>query len=821
MKSRIAGISLCVLALLAGGFYPLLAQQGSPQPGSPQSILPFPLQNPGGFMTPWGTPVQPGFPNLSGTQATNPLRGGQPNAPMGQMVPPAPGLQPQQPPASLQVSQRACGAVALPQPAAPFSALPGQSQTIPVQGLRPGSGGVPGAGSLQSTGAQAALGQQAGSLGINQPSQFSSQAPGGSYPGFSFYEPVSTIEAAFRSVGASPSDTSKELRQYGYSIFANPVSTFAPVEDVPVGPDYILGPGDSLAINVWGAMDSAAMQTVDRNGQILLPSAGPVRVWGLTFSQADRLIREQLSRYYRGFQTNVTMGRLRTIRVYVVGEVCQPGSYTISSLSTLTNAIFASGGPLKLGSMRKIELKRNHHTVGTIDLYDFLLRGDKTRDFRLESGDTIFIPSIGPIAAIAGEVKRPAIYELQGPTRVTDLIEMAGGLTPQSYLKRVQIIRAKPNAEREIMDVDLTNFEGNGEAPANLEIRNGDLVKIYPTDPRIYNTLSLAGVVKYPGEYEFKPNMRLSHLLPQGSVLPEAYLEGVEVIRARDDLTTEVLHLNLKKAWAGDQTQDAVLRPRDQISVRTELQGPKSVTLQGEVKLAGTYITMPGERLSAVLKRAGGFTDKAFLKGAVFTRRSVQDMERKRLEEFVREQEERLLAERTSIIAGLQSISTSGAAVVDYNLFQKREQIRLVASRVTLGRIVIHLDDLEKFAGTSSDIILENGDTLNIPQKPAAVLVMGSVKNPTAIIHRDAEDIQYYVNRAGGLSDAADPSGMYLLKADGSALTGFLRLKDVDAGDAIIVPPRSQERYDWSWMKDLATMASQTFLTLAALAAIF
>lgn len=798
MKSRIISISLCILILLTWEFYPLLAQQGSPQvPGGLQPSAP-----PGAFGPP------------QGSQTGSPFLGTQPYS-----------LVPQTGPQGTQTPQ-------------PF----GASQPIIII---PGSAGQQGS---QSTTSSPTLGVPQTQILIVPQTQAGARVP----------EPLSSIEAAFRdpTVIRTPADTAESpgtLRQFGYSLFARPVSTFsgpvptvpipgavptlptpvytspppvstfAPVDGVPVGPDYILGPGDDLRINVWGAMDNAIVQTVDRNGQIILPTVGPVKVWGLTFSQADRVIREELSRYFRGFQTSVTMGRLRTIRVYVVGKVNQPGSYSLSSLSTVTNGLLASDGPSKIGSLRRIELKRNHHTVGTVDFYDLLLRGDKTSDLRLESGDTIFIPPIGPVAAISGEVKEPAIYELQGPTRVNDLIEMAGGVTPQSYLKRVQVIRAKPNAEREVIDLDLTTLQGNGDSPVNIELRNGDLVKIYPTDPRVYNTISLAGVVKHPGEYEFKPNMRLSQLIPQGSLLPEAYLDGVEVIRFKDDLTTEVLQLNLKQVWAGNQEQDINLRPRDQITVSSEFQGHKSMTLAGEVKLPRAYTTTRGERLSSVIKRAGGFTDKAFLKGAVFTRRSVRDVERKRLDEFMRQHEERLLAERTSTLANIKSISTLGLANIDSDLAQKREQVRIAASKVTLGRIVIHLDeDLEKFAGTPDDIILQEGDTLTVPQKPAEVLVMGSVRNPTAIIHKEGEDIQYYINRSGGFSEAADPSGMYLLKADGSALTGFLRLRNVDAGDAILVPPRTQERYDWSWawLAEIPKMVAQTSITFATFAAL-
>ena len=230
-------------------------------------------------------------------------------------------------------------------------------------------------------------------------------------------EEISRIETAFQQIPL-PGSFGTPIRQYGYSMFTANVSTFAPIDDIPVGPDYVLGPGDDLTINVWGGVDSTLIRTVDRNGRIVLPKVGDLRIWGLTFAQADRLIRDQLARYFRGFQTSVTMGRLRIIRVHVVGEVCQPGAYTLSSLSTLTNALFSAGGPTKLGSLREVRLIRGSHQVAKLDLYDFLQRGDRTRDYRLESGDTIFVPMIGDVVAVAGEVKRPAIYEIRSTTRL-------------------------------------------------------------------------------------------------------------------------------------------------------------------------------------------------------------------------------------------------------------------------------------------------------------------------------------------------------------------------------------------------------------------
>jgi protein involved in polysaccharide export with SLBB domain len=443
------------------------------------------------------------------------------------------------------------------------------------------------------------------------------------------------------------------LRQYGYSMFAANVSTFAPVDDIPVGPDYVLGPGDDLTINVWGAVDSTLVRTVDRNGRIVLPKVGDLRIWGLTFSQADRLIRDELSRYFRGFQASVTMGRLRTVSVHVVGEVCQPGVYTLSSLATVTNALYSAGGPTKLGSLREVRLLRSNIQVAKIDLYDFLQRGDRTRDYRLESGDTIFVPTVGDVVAVAGEVKRPAIYEIQTGTRLADVVTLAGGVTPVSYIKRVQIVRALPNAERATLDVDLTAHYLKGDEASNPLINAGDLVLIHPADPRVYNIVKLAGAVRYPGAYELKPMMRISQLLPADKLLPEAYTERIEVARRRPDLTMEVLAVDLKKAWTGDQSQDLLLKPLDEVTVRTELKAARTIVLSGQIVRPGVYTIADGEKLSSVLARAGGFTDRAFLKGAAYTRASLRKIEQEQLDAFLKTQEQRMLSSASTVIVCL------------------------------------------------------------------------------------------------------------------------------------------------------------------------
>jgi len=606
------------------------------------------------------------------------------------------------------------------------------------------------------------------------------------------------------------------LRQYGYAVFSSYISTFAPVDDVPVGPDYVVGPGDSLTISMWGPLESTVLRTVDRNGQILLPKVGDVRVWGLTFAQTDRFIREQLGRYFRGFQTSVTMGRLRTMRVQVIGEVCQPGSYTVNSLATLTQALYSAGGPTKLGSLRNVRLLRNSHVVGEIDLYDFLLRGDRTRDYRLESGDTIFVPTIGDVAAVTGEVKRPAIYEIRDDVRLADIIEAAGGATPTSYLKRVQIVRAQPNAERVTVDVDLSGYYLKGDMESNPPIHGGDLVLIHKNDTRIYNTVKVDGAVKYPGVYELKPMMRLSQLLPADRLMPEAYADRVEIARRRPDYSVEVISVNLKKAWTGDLDQDPLLKANDEVAVRTEMRSTRTMTLTGQVARPGTYIIGEGERLSSLLDRAGGFTSRAYLKGSVFTRASLRKVEQEQLDAFVRVQEQRILAQASTTVAGGDKETANVEASVSQ---ARRDFLRALASRVAVGRMVIKLASSEKLKGTNEDIVLVDGDSLDVPEPVDSVLVLGSVRNSTSVLYSPGANVDEYVNRVGGYSKEADKKEIHIVRADGSATAGFSNIRTVEAGDTIIVPRSEESKIRWlPTIRDGFSIFGSTLGTVASLA---
>ena len=639
-------------------------------------------------------------------------------------------------------------------------------------------------------------------------------------------EPLSAIERDYEE-SAEPGTplAERRLRQFGYDVFRAPATTFAPVEDVPVGPDYILGPGDSLTIYVWGLVESIFNETVNRNGEIFVPRVGTLKVWGLTFEKTEQLIRDRLGKVYTGFQVSVTLGRLRSIRVFVVGSVVRPGSYTLSPLSTITNALFVAGGPSKHGTLRKIVLLRNTQTISELDFYDFLLRGDKKGDVRLESGDTIFVPQIGPVVGLVGRVNQPAIYELTTDTRVGDLLTLAGGVTPRGYLERVQIERFHANRERVVLDFDLLGFYERGRQEDNPLLKNGDLVRVFPVDFRIYNAVSVEGLVKRPGRYALRREMRVAELLVKEELLPDAYLDRAEVVRVREDLGTEVIPFSIRDAWGGKPEANIALKPLDRVVVRSQMRPVEEVAVTGMVKRPGQYAVTRGERLSSLIERAGGLEPHAFPRGAVFTRRAIRITEQQQLDKFVRAQEQSLLAETSAVTAGASQLTTDSKAEVASAqatvLAQRRELLRSLAAAVTPGRIAIRLDSA-LLKEQVWDIELEDGDTLYVPPQPKSVLVLGAVRNSTALLHPGvAERPDFYVAHAGGATREADLDQMYILKPDGSTISSFPKVYNVEAGDTIVVPLSTEPKYrTLPVLRDIATILTGFALPFATVAAL-
>jgi polysaccharide export outer membrane protein len=301
--------------------------------------------------------------------------------------------------------------------------------------------------------------------------------------------------------------TGRRLPIFGETLFNGVPSTFAPVSDVPVGPGYVLGPGDEFNVQLAGQVNQTLRLTVDRSGAVAIPGVGSTHIAGLTYGQLNRFLTDQLGKIYRNFTLNAQMGALRTIQVFVVGQARRPGTYSISSLSTLLNAVFASGGILSTGSMRDIQVKRGGVTIDHLDLYDLLLRGDKTHDVSLMTGDVIFIPFIGPQVAVVGSVDNPSIFELAGPTTVSGALALAGGETPVAAGSTVRLDRIFEHTARSIADVPL-------DKEATTPLQTGDILSVTSVIDRFADAVTLRGNVANPGRYVWHPGMRISDLIP-------------------------------------------------------------------------------------------------------------------------------------------------------------------------------------------------------------------------------------------------------------------------------------------------------------------
>lgn len=713
----------------------------------------------------------------------------------------------------------------------------------------------------------------------------------------------------------------KSLKQFGYSFFRPDMQGFSALTDIPVGPDYQLGTGDRIVMTVWGSLEGSYELEVNRSGELVLPKVGSVKVAGTTFGQLPKLLTGHLAKVFRDFNLNITMGKLRMIKVYVVGEVKAPGDYSISSLSTLINALSAAGGPTTNGSLRSISIVRDGKQVDEVDLYSFFLKGDKSRDIRLQPGDTIFVPSVGPVAGIAGNVRRPAIYELKGENNLKELLELANGIVPTGYLQRMQISRVEANDKKIITDINLDPTKSGkalDQLTATIAIKDMDLVKIFPIDGTLRGYARLEGYVLRPGDYALQPGMRIDQLLGQDNLLPEYHTEAGQIIRlmppdfhpeliffnvsramekdpennmelkefdivrifsrwemeemprvrisgdiqkpgeyryfsnmrvrdllifagnpkltaylndaeltrlkiAESSVSSYPISINLAEALKGNPRHNIPLEPHDELTVRKipnwADENDRYITLKGEFVFPGTYPIFKGEKLSSVIQRAGGFSPKAHLKGAKFTRTSVRELQQKRMDEFVASAELDInskMSEMASAASSAEELAANKASIEGI-----RRSLQLLKSAKAEGRMVIQLSQPDTFSGSPYDIEILGGDTLEVPQRTNSVSVLGRVTNPTNFVFTEGRSVGDYLDLAGGITQDSNDDEMYVIRADGSVFSrqqysafgslvggGFLG-EQIDSGDAIIVPQHFEKT---AWMrniKDITTIISQ------------
>ncbi len=662
--------------------------------------------------------------------------------------------------------------------------------------------------------------------------------------GFIYGTPEALSEA-FKIAGIeSHLYISTELNQFGYKMFERPPSTFAPGDMIPVSPDYILGPGDELRIAIWGKINGEYNVTIDRDGKVSLPTVGVLHLAGLTFQEAKGSIQKEYSRYYKDLNINISMGSLRSITVYMVGKARRPGSYTLSSLSTLVNALFAAGGPSKVGTMRDIQIKRNGEVVVSLDMYDFILKGDKTKDIRLLPEDVIFIPPVGPLVAVAGNVKEPAIYELKGEAKILDLIEIAGGTDSIAFKNRVQVLKIVNGGEQELLEMDLSGISEDSEG--NITLKDGDLVKVFPVPQSIENVVHITGAVKSPGTFGYSPGMTVKELLSYtGGLLRYSNREEAELTRI--NITPlgpqmERIVINPQKAIDGDPQHDILLKVDDYLFIKTvpEWEFYRVVTIKGEVKYPGTYTVKKGERISSLIERAGGFTEEAYLRGAVFTRKSVRELQQRQLDEAINrlEQEFLSLSARTVEAALSQEEVQQQMAAAE----RRKDLLAKMRTAKAQGKISIKLEPLKRFKDSPYDIPLEDSDSLYIPERPDQIQVIGAVYNPSSFVYDPQGRVASYIKKAGGFNRNAEEDDLYILRLDGTAISrreaeGFLSISwdnenkrwqtggfmgaRLEPGDTLVVPEKV-ERVVWlREVKDITQILYQIAVTAGVLIVAF
>jgi len=717
-----------------------------------------------------------------------------------------------------------------------------------------------------------------------------------------------------------------QLTFFGHDLFG-PRAEAPQLGDVLPVPDlYLIGPGDEIVVKLWGRMEGAYRLPVDRDGKVFLPKMGPLSVAGKTLGEVKSLLR---SRYGTTpeVQSDVSIGQMKGFQVSVLGEVRTPGRYQASSFHTALQAIALAGGIKDIGSLRRVQVKRGREIAREIDIYDFLLRGDVTPDIRLLAGDAVFVPVVGPLVAVAGEVRRPAIYELKGKRAIREVLETAGGLAPSAYKRRVQVERLEGNRARVAIDLNMEEAE---PALSSFLLQDGDILRILAVLPQMENIVEVEGNVQRPGKYEWKPGLTVGSLVPdekfflpdtfldyalvtrlagperRKTILPvnlnrivverdaasdvalqpmdtltvyaksafrekmaatvngevrkpgtyeilpgtlvsdliklggdlgrDAYLEEAELSRlAEDRQNTTLITINLRQALAGDPSQNLAIQDRDHLMVRPmpDLQETRYITVTGEVRSPGSYAARKGERLSSILRRAGGFTKDAFLRGAVFTRVSVQKRQQELIDRTVEQLEQEVA--RTSVkeitVATDKEDSESQKQVLEA---RKLLLVRLKAVKAQ-GRIIIGLSEPDKFAGTENDLVIEPGDQLAVPRTPQVVNVLGRVYNPTAVVYNPANSTTaYYLRKVGGPTEDADRDHIFVVQTDGTVLTkatmdkGFwimggdgLMSAKLEAGDAIVVPDKLIFTHAMKDVKDITQIMMQIAVTLGVFLAVY
>lgn len=680
-------------------------------------------------------------------------------------------------------------------------------------------------------------------------------------------EQVSDDNSAVMPNQEKAEDVAKENQVYGRNIFNTRNLTFEPSVNIATPLNYRLGPGDEVIIDIWGASQNTLREQISPDGTINIAGIGPLYLSGMTIDESQQYLTRELSRIYsdENNQIRVTLGNTRTIQINVMGEVVQPGTYSLSSFSTMFHALYRAGGVNDIGSLREVQLVRNGKKVATIDVYDFIMKGKAQDDIRLEEGDVIIVPPYESLVQITGNVKRPMRYEMKKGETLATLINYAGGFTSDAYTRNLRLVRQngkeyqvntiddKDYASYKLTDGDVVTAEAILDRFTNkLEIRGavyrpgiyelGDDVntakaliaradsltddaftaraviyrlrdnmtrEVIPVDvaalmngtipdialqrndvlfiPSIHDIsdlgdVQIAGEVMHPGTFPYADNMTLEDLvIAAGGLREAASLVRVDISRRIKNPTStddtreigEMFTFALKDGFIVDGEPGFVLQPYDYVYVRRSpaYSEQKNVVINGEVLYGGTYtLTAKDERISDLVKKAGGITQFAYVRGAKLVRRANQD-ELKRMQDAVS-----LLQHQM------------GAGKVD-SLGIKVEPTFSVG---------IDLEAALRNPGGDADIVLREGDVISVPEYNNTVRINGAVMQPNVVSYKAGEDVKYYIAQAGGYNQTAKKNKKYIIYMNGQIALVKGRGKNlIEPGCEIIVPNRRPRQVNW------------------------
>ena len=626
-----------------------------------------------------------------------------------------------------------------------------------------------------------------------------------------------TVDAANQSQRLSTAVTRTEkgtLQPFGYNVFAGQPTSQTPLADIPVPDDYIVGPGDELRVQMYGKENASYKLKVNRDGSVEFPKLGPINVAGQSFEQVSAMLQQRISEQFIGVESAISMGSLRTIQVFVMGDAYRPGAYNVNALTTVTQALQIAGGIDTVGSLRKVQVKRGGAVIQNVDLYKMLIWGNTAQDIRLRAGDTIFIPAKGSEVTIDGLVKRPGIYELSGPAGLGNVLEVAGGLKAEA-LREVTVTRRGQNG-MQVFNLNMANGRDNA-----FTVHDGDKIEAKPTTTEFSNAIAVKGAVIREGTYAYQAGTRVSQLLqnPRRDLKATADLDYALVVREinpRHDI--EVLQFNLGMAIAhpGD-IDDLVLQPRDQILVfnrgqvdtfgqmaaesKAREQQKRAQTQQGENE---QEFLDQGQQQRTALKQQGLAKDQIVdvQTGAVVSSNALNDRNRLTLqdsgEQLIdsnKDQADSREALLAPVIAKLKAQSGTNAPV---QLAEVRGEVRFpgvypLPQQPTLGKLVLAAGGLKESASVAevsriddvagdlqitnlrfelSDLATANGspramskDNLNILANPrwreeVSVKLFGEVKYPGTYRVQRGDTIGNLIKRAGGLTEFANPKGV-------------------------------------------------------------